>query len=122
MKEFQRWYDSTPRVKELFSVFRKMTKEELERCSRVLYEVIVEHRKREQCRVELCSVGAEKLQGYYKAFKRRRWYDQNPHMMNSARFLSLMEPMEAEMVVCDFIGSLRINGISQIYEKNKFDL
>jgi len=122
MKDFQRWYDRIPKVKEVFMVFRNMSDRELDQCSRVLYGVIVEYRRRNRNSKELNTLGPEKVKGYYKAFQQRRWYDKNPNMRNSARFLSIMEPMEAETIINDFMYNLKNEGLGKIYNKNKTDL
>lgn len=122
MQEFQRWYDKKPCVKEVFIVLKNMQENELDNCSRILYGVIIEQKRNNKNSSELSSVGYEKLKGYYKSFQKRRWYDKNPNMRDSARYLSLMKPDEAEEIIKEFMLSMKARGLDSIYENNKTDL
>jgi len=122
MEEFQRWYDTISSVKEMFMVLGNMKEPEIDRFARILLEVIVDFRTTKQDKNVLNSVGQQKIHGYYKAFNKRRWYDQNANLRNALRYLSIMTPDETEFVLKDFMIRLRINGLDKIYEKNKTDL
>lgn len=122
MQEYHRWYDDQSDLKELFKVFRNMSNDELDTCSRILYEVITTSRSNKQQAKDLKSVGPEKIQGFYKSFNKRRWYDQNKYLCCCARFLSIMCQEEAESVVKSFFFNLKIKGLSDVYDQNKIDV
>ncbi len=121
MKEFQRWYDKIPQAKEVFMVLKNMPENDLDKCSKVLYGVIVEHKNSDRNSSKLSSLGTEKIRAYYKSFQKRRWYDQNPSMFDSARSLSVMDPAQVKSIIRDFMFNLKMKGLSSIYDKNKAD-
>ncbi len=122
MEEFQRWYDTISSVKEMFMVMGNMHEPEMDRFAKILLDVIIDFRTRNKTKNSLNSVGHEKIHGYYKAFNKRRWYDQNANLRNALRYLSIMSLEDTELVIRDFRLQLKVNGLDKIYEMNKTDL
>lgn len=122
LTSIQRWYDKIPRLREFFLVIKYMNDRETELISTILYQCVNDYRKNIKNQSQLISVGREKVLGYYKAYGKRRWYDQNKTLTNAIKHLSVMENKEIEEILNDFHLSLRNEGFTHLYENKKNEL
>jgi len=119
MKEFSRWYDKITNVNKMLLTFKNMSDRELNVYARVLFNVVNDNRAKSQNSSDLSSIGPDKIQAYLKSYNQRRWYDKNPNLRDSIRLLSILSPAEAEMIVDDFLFHLKIEGLTEVYERNR---
>ncbi len=122
MAEIQRWYDKNPKLKEVFLVLQNVTEKECDQFSTILYQAVDEFKKNNKVGNDLQSVGIEKLDGYYKAYNKRRWYDKNSSLRRAAQLMSIMPSYDVERIIDDFIVFLKMNGLHKIYEHKKTEL
>lgn len=122
MADIQRWYDKSPKLSEMMQVLCNMPEKELSELSACLYQVVCLYRKQRNSSQEFVSLGPEKLFGYYKAYLRRRDYDQNITLMSAINAMSTLEIQEIEEIVDGFLSALREAGLYSLYTLRKKEL
>ena len=102
-KKISRWYDTDQQIKQTFQLVETMTKKEREEFSANLTRVVNNYRKQQNLENFNVSLGRDKILAYYKAYNKRRWYDQIPNLMRAVNLLSILYLEEREQILNKFL-------------------
>ncbi|OGH99969.1 MAG: hypothetical protein A2039_05835 [Candidatus Melainabacteria bacterium GWA2_34_9] len=102
-KKISRWYDTDQQIKQTFQLVETMTKKEREEFSANLTRVVNNYRKQQNLENFNVSLGRDKILAYYKAYNKRRWYDQIPNLMRAVNLLSILSLEEREQILNKFL-------------------
>lgn len=122
MTEIKRWYDESPKLSEFMKVLSSLSEKEVGQIAQYLYQVVNILWKRKKSGQEIISLGNEKLLNYYKAYRKRRWYDKNSSLGSALNIMSTLEVKELEIVVDGFLLALREAGLDRIYSSKLEEL
>jgi len=99
LNEIKRWYDKDPRMSQILDILENMPEESKVEFARILMSLINILRKDKKNSDAPLSLGKSKVLGLYKAFNKRRWYDQSHSLMHSLNILSTLELEDFNTVV-----------------------
>ena len=102
-KKISRWYDNDQQIEQTFQLVETMTKKEREEFSANLTRVVNNYRKQQNLENFNVSLGRDKILAYYKAYNKRRWYDQIPNLMRAVNLLSILSLEEREQILNKFL-------------------
>lgn len=117
MTEISRWHDKSKKLEELIKILSRLPEEEIDKLAKYLYQVVNIHWKQKKAEEDNLSIGRNKLFGYYKAYQKRRWYDQNPSLRSALNILSTIPAKDADEIIEGFIDALRESGLYDKYYK-----
>ncbi|HSA06546.1 MAG TPA: hypothetical protein P5556_05160 [Candidatus Gastranaerophilales bacterium] len=119
MSEIQRWYDKSQKLGDMMTVLSYMSEKELNQVAKCLYQVVNIHWKEIKSYEELISIGKDKLFGYYKAYQKRRWYDQNSSLRSALNILSTMKTKDIDDIIDGFMIALKETSMYDLYIAKK---
>lgn len=120
MSEIKRWYDKSPKLKQLLYVLSNMTDKEVDQVAIYLNQVVhIFWKEKKSNSDEVLSIGVEKLFGYYKAYQKRRWYDRNPSLSSAVNLMSTLPAEDLDDIVDGFLYALREAGLYKFYTNKK---
>lgn len=99
MEDIKRWYDRDPRMAQILDILKDLPENSQTEFARVLMQLINILRKSKKNNGSQLSIGKNKVLGMYKAFNRRRWYDQSTSLMNSLNTLSMLSDEDFSTIV-----------------------
>jgi hypothetical protein len=115
--DIKRWYDKSSKLGEMMRVLSCMSEKEVAQVSVYLYQVVKLYRKQKNSMNDNLSIGTDKLFGYYKAYNKRRWYDQDPSLRSAINIISTLPTRDIDEVIDGFIQALKESGRYDIYYK-----
>lgn len=101
-----RWYDKDPRMQMVLDVVKDFSPETLSEFSSALMQLTNIVRKNKRMDSSQLSIGKTKVLGLYKAFNKRRWYDQHQVLMNSLNILSTVSDEDFNAIIEGVLQSL----------------
>jgi len=122
MSDIKRWHDKSPKLAEMMKVLSCLSEKELEKISKYLYQVVNLVWKQKKQEEDNISIGKDKLFGYYKAYQKRRWYDQNPSLSSALNILSTLPTRDVEQIIDGFIIALKESGLYDMYYQKEQQL
>lgn len=116
-EDIKRWYDKSSKLGEMMRVLGSMSEREISQISVYLFQVVKLYRKQKNTYDDNLSIGKDKLFGYYKAYNKRRWYDQDPSLRSALNIISTLPTRDVDDVIEGFIQALKESGQYDIYNK-----
>ena len=104
--KISRWYDTDQQIKQTFQLVENMSNKEREEFAANLTRVVNNFRKQQNLDNFNVSLGRDKILAYYKAYNKRRWYDQIPNLMRAINLLSILSIEEREQILSKFLLSI----------------
>jgi hypothetical protein len=116
-EDIKRWYDKSSKLGEMMKVLSCMSERELSQVSVYLFQVVKLYRRQKNSMEDNLSIGRDKLFGYYMAYQKRRWYDQDPSLRSAINIISTLPVKDIDDVIDGFIQALKESGQYDIYYK-----
>ncbi|HBG49856.1 MAG TPA: hypothetical protein DDW90_10230 [Cyanobacteria bacterium UBA9971] len=104
--KISRWYDTDQQIKQTFQLVENMSNKEREEFAANLTKEVSNFRKQQNSDNFNVSLGRDKILAYYKAYNKRRWYDQIPNLMRAINLLSILSIEEREQILSKFLLSI----------------
>jgi len=117
--KISRWYDTDQQIKQTFQLVENMSNKEREEFAANLTRVVNNFRKQQNLDNFNVSLGRDKILAYYKAYNKRRWYDQIPNLMRAINLLSILSIEEREQILSKFLLSIKGKETNKINAGNQ---
>jgi len=102
--DYKRWYDNDPRMAKMMVVLSHQSVKQQNEFARVLGRLL---KRQNEDSSRIVSLGAEKVLNLYKAYNKRRWYDENPALAHELNLLSVLPEDEFMKIVYDLSISFK---------------
>ncbi len=101
MDEKRRWYDSNKDMVAIIDILKNQPPELIDNLAENImgFSNIIRENLNELESEEPISIGKERMLGYYKSFRRRRWYDKNWTILSMVNVLSTLPQDDFEKIV-----------------------
>jgi hypothetical protein len=94
-----RWYDKNSRMSEVLSFICDLPENEQEELGITIIKLVnVLRRSRKEDEIPI-SIGKDRVLGLYKAFNKRRWYDQNSTLMSAMNILKTLPDDDCRSII-----------------------
>ena len=117
--KISRWYDTDQQIKQTFHLVESMSNKEREEFAANLTKEVSNFRKQQNSDNFNVSLGRDKIISYYKAYNKRRWYDQIPNLMRAINLLSILSIEEREQILSKFLLSIKGKETNKINAGNQ---
>ncbi len=101
MEEKRRWYDSNEDMVQIIDILKYQQPELIDNLAENImgFSNIIRENLNNLDEEEPISIGKDRMLGYYKSFRRRRWYDKNWTMLSMVNVLSTLPNDDFEKIV-----------------------
>ncbi len=101
MEENRRWYDKNKYMGLILEALRNQPPELIDNLAENImgFSNVIRQNINEMEAEEPISIGKERMLGYYKSFRRRRWYDKNWTILSIVNVLSTLPNDDFENVI-----------------------
>ena len=97
----RRWYDENPDMVLIIDVLKNQSQDLIDNLAENImnFSNIIRQNLNELEIEEPISIGKERMLGYYKSFRRRRWYDKNWTILSMVNILSTLPKEDFDKIV-----------------------
>lgn len=101
MEEKRRWYDDNDKMVTIIDALKHQPPELIDNLAENImsFSNIIRQNLNEIETEEPISIGKDRMLGYYKSFRRRRWYDKNWTILSMVNILSTLPKDDFEKII-----------------------